>query len=331
MDYRKLGRSDLDVSTICMGCWAIAGGRTWGPQDESDAIEALKTAVDVGVNFFDTAEAYGSGRSEQLIGRAFQDMRDEVIIATKVSSSHLRPKDLRAACEGSLKNLGTDYIDVYYIHWPNWDVPLADTVGEMRRLKEEGKIRYIGCSNFGPRDLQTVLDLHHVEVDQVAYSLLFRAVEFELRPVCIEHDVSIAPYSPLMHGILTGKFETMEGIPDGRARTRHFSSERPMTRHGGPGAPEATAEALQEIRRVCDEAGLDMAKVALAWLLRQPGVTTVIAGARNPEQIRANARAAELALPDDVVDALTAATEPLKRELGPNLDMWEPASNSRIR
>jgi aryl-alcohol dehydrogenase-like predicted oxidoreductase len=104
-----------------------------------------------------------------------------------------------------------------------------------------------------------------------------------------------------------------------------------MTRHGGPGAPEATAEALQEIRRVCDEAGLDMAKVALAWLLRQPGVTTVIAGARNPEQIRANARAAELALPDDVVDALTAATEPLKRELGPNLDMWEPASNSRIR
>ena len=331
MEYRKLGTSDLDVSLITMGCWAIAGGRVWGEQDETAAIKALRTAVDVGVNFFDTAEAYGSGRSEQLLGRAFKGMRDDVVIATKVSNSNLRPQDLRESCEASLRRLDTDYIDVYYIHWPNWEIPLADTIGEMTRLKDEGKIRYVGCSNFGKQDLQAILDLYHVEVNQVAYSLLFRAIEYEIVPICSENQVSIAPYSPLMHGILTGKFGSIEEIPDGRARTRHFSSDRPMTRHGQEGAEAETSRALAAIQDICEDAGLPMAQVALAWLLERPGVTTVIAGARNPEQIKANAEAASLDLPADMVAALNEATEPLKEKLGSNADMWETEANSRIR
>ena len=331
MEYRKLGKSDLDVSVITMGCWAIAGGRVWGDQDEKAAIEALRTAVDVGVNFFDTAEAYGNGRSEELLGKAFKGMRDDVVIATKVSNSNLRPEDLRKSCEDSLRRLDMDTIDVYYIHWPNWEIPFEDTLGEMARLKEEGKIRFVGCSNFGTQDLRSLLDIDHVEVNQVAYSLLFRAIEYDIVPICLEHEVSIAPYSPLMHGILTGKFETLEDIPDGRARTRHFSSDRPMTRHGEAGAEAETAQALAAIRRICDDAGLPMVKVALAWLLKRPGVTTVIAGARNPEQIRANAEAAALDLPADMVAALNKATEPLKAKLGSNADMWETDEESRIR
>ncbi|MGC9468771.1 MAG: aldo/keto reductase [Anaerolineae bacterium] len=332
MEYRRLGRSDLNVSTICMGCWAIAGGHTWGEQDEDAAIAALRTAVDVGVNFFDTAEAYGAGDSEELLGRAFQGIRDQVIIATKVSESHMRPADLREACEGSLRRLQTDYIDVYYLHWPNRDVPFEVTIAEMMRLKEEGKIRYVGLSNFGVEDLNAMLDIAHVEVDQLAYNLLFRAIEYEIVPACLENDVSVATYSPLLHGILTGKFETLEDIPEGRARTRHFSSEKyPMTRHGGPGAEEETARALGRIREICDDAGLPMAQVALAWLLEQPSVATVIAGARSPAQIRANARAAELELPENMVQALTEATDRLKAKLGPNADMWENEENSRIR
>ncbi len=331
MEYRKLGTSDLDVSVITMGCWAIAGGRVWGDQDESAAIEALRTAVDVGVNVFDTAEAYGNGRSEELLGRAFKGMRDDVVIATKVSNSNLRPKDLRTSCEDSLRRLDTDYIDVYYIHWPNWEIPFEDTMGEMARLKEEGKIRFVGCSNFGKQDLPALLDIDHVEVNQVAYSLLFRAIEYDIVPICREHQVSIAPYSPLMHGILTGKFETIEDIPDGRARTRHFSSDRPMTRHGQEGAEAETAQALTAIRQICEDAGLPMVKVALAWLLERPGVTTVIAGARNPAQIKSNAAAAALDLPADMVEALNRATEPLKAKLGSNADMWETAEESRIR
>lgn len=333
MEYRKLGKSNLEVSAITMGCWAIAGDRVWGPQNEADAINALHAAVDVGINFFDSAEGYGAGRSEELIGKAFTGhLRDKVIIATKVSQGNLRPADLRASCENSLRNLGMETIDVYYIHWPNWDVPIADTLGEMNRLKAEGKIRHVGCSNFGKRDLTELLAIDRVEIDQLAYNLLFRAIEYEIVPTCLEHQVSIATYSPLFHGILTGKFATLADIPDTRARTRHFdASKRPMTRHGGPGAEPETAAALAAIRKICDDAGLPMAQVALAWLLKQPGVATVIAGARNPAQIHANAAAAALDLPDDVVAALNAATEPLKVKLGPNADMWDVGDKQRTR
>ncbi|MGC9394048.1 MAG: aldo/keto reductase [Anaerolineae bacterium] len=333
MDYRKLGKSDLEASVITMGCWAIAGGRLWGPQDEAEAIGALHAAVDAGINFFDSAEGYGAGRSEALIGKAFKGhLRDKVLIATKVSQRHLRPADLRAACENSLRNLGMETIDVYYIHWPNWDIPLADTLGEMQRLKDEGKIRFVGCSNFGKRDLTEILALEHVEINQLAYNLLFRAIEYDIVPLCVEHRVSIAPYSPLLHGILTGKFATLADIPDERARTRHFSAaHRSMVRHGEPGAEAETAAALAAIREICDGAGLPMAQVALAWLLEQPGVTTVIAGARNPAQIQANAAAAALTLPADVVAALTQATEPLKVALGPNPDMWQNDADTRMR
>ena len=333
MEYRKLGKSNLEVSVITMGCWAIAGDRVWGPQSESDAIDALHAAVDVGINFFDSAEGYGAGRSEELIGKAFKGrLRDEVIIATKVSPSNLRPADLRAACENSLRNLGMETIDVYYLHWPNWNIPIADTLSEMNRLKAEGKIRHVGCSNFGKRDLTELLEVNRVEVNQLAYNLLFRAIEYEIVPVCLEHQVGIATYSPLFHGILTGKFATLADIPDERARTRHFdAATRPMTRHGGPGAEPETAAALAAIRRICDDAGLSMAQVALAWLLKQPGVATVIAGARNPAQIHANAAAAALDLPNDIIAALNEATEPLKAKLGPNADMWDVGPKCRVR
>ncbi len=332
MDYRKLGRSDLAVSTICMGCWALAGGQLWGDQDEQEAVEALHTALDVGVNFFDTAEGYGAGDSEVLLGKAFKGQRDRAIIATKVSETHMHPADLRQACEESLQRLQTDYIDVYYLHWPSREVPFEDTLAEMDRLKEEGKIRYVGCSNFGRQDLERLLAIQHVEVNQLAYNLLFRAIEYEIVPTCLEHEVSIAPYSPLLHGILTGKFATVEEIPDGRARTRHFSPQlHPQTRHGGEGAEEETTRALDSIREICDSAGLEMTNVALAWLLAQPGVTTVVAGARSPAQIVANAEAAELKLPLDVEQALTEATEELKIAFGNNADMWESEENSRIQ
>jgi myo-inositol catabolism protein IolS len=332
MEYRRLGRSNLEVSTICMGCWAIAGDQVWGEQDEQEAIAALHTAVEVGVNFFDSAEAYGAGRSEELIGKAFKEMRQEVIIATKASGDHARPAELRKACEQSLQRLQTDYIDVYYLHWPNWEVPFEETLGEMARLKDEGKVRFAGCSNFGRQDLEAILRVSHIEVNQLAYNLLFRAIEAEIVPTCVKHEVSVAPYSPLLHGILTGKFATVDDIPDERARTRHFSStRRPMTRHGGPGAETETTAALARIREICDEANLPMTNVALAWLLAQPAVSTVIAGARSPEQITSNVKAAELQLSDDIVTALTEATDPLKAAFGTNADMWESEQNTRMR
>ncbi len=329
MRYRKLGRSGLEVSAVAMGCWAISGGSVWGPQSEEDAIAAIETALQVGINFFDTAEAYGAGRSEQLLGKALRGRREQAVIASKVSPSHLHPADLKAACEASLRRLQSDYLDLYQIHWASRDVPIAEALGAMEELKAEGKIRVIGCSNFGPQDLTDLLGHGRAEVDQLAYNLLWRAVEYEIQPLCVQHAVSVLPYSPMAQGLLTGKFSSPEEVPEARRSTRHFSRNRSRTRHGKSGAEEETFEALSAVRAISDEIGEPMGNVALAWVLSRPAVPSVLAGARNAEQVRANARAAAVELSEDVLKRLTRATEPLKELFGTNPDMWQ--SDSRIR
>lgn len=329
MRTRKLGTSDLEVPVICFGCWAIAGDSVWGPQDERDAIDAIRLAVDLGMNFFDTAEGYGAGESEALLGRGLKGIRERAIIASKASPGHHEPAKLRAACEESLRRLRTDYLDLYQLHWPSREVPFADTWGAMEELIAEGKVRAGGVSNWGPRDLDELLQAGRPASNQVSYSLLFRAIEYEILPRCIEEQIGILCYMPLMQGLLAGKFANADEVPPGRARTRHFSGDRPQARHGEPGAEEETFAAVRAIREIADGLGAPMAQVAIAWVLAQPGVTSAITGIRNPEQARANAAAAELELPPDVLEALDRITEPLKRLLGPNADMWQ--SDSRIR
>lgn len=331
MQYRPLGQTGLDVSAVALGYWGVSDPALWGVQDEQDAIDAVHAALDHGINLIDTAEGYGRGDSETLLGRALADRRDQAIIASKVSRGNLAPEKLTAACEASLRRLNVDTIDLYQIHWSSPTVPFADTLGALERLREAGKIRAIGVSNFGPLDLADALDLARVEANQVAYNLLFRAIEHEVIDICTQHTISILAYSPLLHGILTGKFATLDAIPDERARTRHFSPERPLTRHDEADLEAKTAAALASIQRISDEASLPMTRLALAWLLHQPGVTSVIAGARNPQQAAQNAAVADLTLSADILAALDDATTPLKTALGPNLDMWESAHKSRSR
>jgi len=329
MQTRKLGASDLEVPVICFGCWAIAGGELWGEQDEQDALDAMREAVDLGLNFFDSAEGYGGGASEELLGRGLRGIRDRAIVATKASPNHHEPAALKQACEDSLRCLQTDYIDVYQLHWPNRTVPFEDTWGAMQELIDEGKVRVAGVSNWGPRDTDDLLRFGHPDVDQVCYSLLFRAPEYEIQPKCVEESISILCYSPLMQGLLAGKFPTPDDVPEGRARSRHFSGDRDGARHGEEGAEQETFAALGEIGRIADDIGAPMVQVAIAWLIEQPAVGSVIAGIRSPTQARTNAAAANLNLPGEVIDRLSELTEPLKQKLGPNADMWE--SESRIR
>jgi len=329
MQYRKLGTTDIEVSTVAMGCWAIVGDGTWGEQDRSDSLATIEAALDAGINFFDTAEGYGAGESEAMLGEVLSNRRDQVVIATKVSRSHLAAEDLQEACEASLKRLRTDYIDLYQIHWPSREVPIAETMQALERLKSQGKIRAIGVSNFGPQDLADLLAVGRCETNQLAYNLLFRAIEFEIQPKCVENDIGILCYSPIAQGLLTGKFSSADEVPEGRARTRHFSKNRPQTRHGEDGCEAETFEAIRKIRRISQQIGEPMGRVALAWLLHQPAVVSVLAGARRPEQVRENARAAQLKLSPDVLRQLSEATEPVKAKLGPNPDMWQ--SEPRMR
>ncbi len=326
MQYNKLGTTDKDVSAIVMGCWGIGGGYTWGEQDEKESIKTITTAVDLGINLFDTAEFYSDGYSEELVGKVLRGLRDKVMIATKVWVDNLTKDKVVAACEGSLKRLQTDYIDLYQIHWPNRDVPVEVTLEAMDKLKRDGKIRGVGVSNFGVKDLEKALAAGNVITNQMAYSLLFRALEYEILQKSIASDVAVLAYSPLAQGLLTGKFNSPEDVDDERARQRFYSKHRSGTVHDEDGYEEAIFEAIAKIQTICDDIEAPMTHVALAWVLRQPGITAVLAGARHPDQIIMNAKAAELVLSVDVLEKLNAATETLKMQMGPNADPWRTAS-----
>ncbi len=325
MRYRLIGETSIRVSTIGFGTWALAGGFTWGTQDERDAEAALQIAVEEGVTFFDTAPAYGDGRAEQLLGRTLANVRDRVVIATKVAPDQLDPQALRHSCEQSLANLRSDYIDLLQIHWPNPKANMDAALETLNELRSAGKIRAFGVSNFGCRDLTPCLKRREwmPASNQLAYSLLFRAIEYEIQPFCVKNNISILCYSPLLHGLLTGKFIKPDDVPPERARTRHFSKTRPHTRHGEEGAEAETFAAVDTIRQVAHDLEAPMANVAISWLLEREGVASVVVGARNAIQARRNARAGNLVLPPAIVRKLAQLTEPLKRKLGPNPDMWE--------
>jgi myo-inositol catabolism protein IolS len=329
MKYRVLGRTNISVSTVAMGCWAFSGGWRWGHQDDADSIAAVRTALDAGINLFDTAEAYGDGHSERILGQALEGRRHEAVIATKVSPAYLSRDSLQQACERSLQRLKTDYIDLYQIHWPSRTVPLAETLEALERLRDQGKVRAIGVSNFGVQDLADLLTIGRCEANQLPYNLLCRSIEYEIVGKCVEEEISILCYIPLQQGILTGKFASPDEVSAPRARTRHFSGDRPLSRHGERGLEAEAFAAIDEIRRISQEIAEPMARVSLAWLLHRPGVTAAIVGGRTPDQVEQNAGAADLGLSPDVIDALTRATEEVKRKLGPNPDMWQ--SDSRFQ
>ncbi|MFC1976239.1 aldo/keto reductase [Chloroflexota bacterium] len=329
MQYRKLGNTDIDVSVLALGTWPFAGGRFWGNQDDDVSVATVHAALDAGINFFDTAEAYERGHAERVLGRGLDGRRHEAVIATKVWAGNLAPDDVIKACEQSLENLQTDYIDLYQIHWPNHQIPLAETVGALKQLKEQGKIRAIGVSNFAVRDLSDMVALSKCQANQLPYSLLWRAIEHKIQPLCLEHNVGIICYSPLSQGLLTGRYATVDEVPDYLTGTRLYTGTRPNAEHDDPGCEVEVFATLKEIRRIADELNQPMAAVSLAWIMQQSGITAVLVGARKPEEVQWNLPAVELNLSERVITKLAEVTESVKEKLGSNPDMW--MSKSRMR
>ena len=327
MTYTKLPGTDIDVSVLALGCWPFAGGDVWGAQDDDVSIATVHAALDAGITFFDTAEGYRN--SERVLGRGLKENRNKAVIATKVGGGHLSADDLPKACEQSLKNLQTDYIDLYQIHWPNHNIPIAETAGALSRLRDQGKIRAIGVCNFACGDLGDLLTVAEIVTNQLPYSLLWRVIEREIQPMCLENEIGIICYSPLMQGLLTGRYASVDEVPDGLARTRLYSHDRPMARHGEIGCETEVFNALAKIRSVAAEAGVTMAEMALAWVRQQPGVTSLLVGARMPEEVRWNLPSVALTLSNDLLKRLSEIAEGVKNKLGNNPDMW--MSESRMR
>jgi aryl-alcohol dehydrogenase-like predicted oxidoreductase len=326
-----LPRTDIIVSQLALGCWGLSTDFHWGTRDRDQSVATIHAALDAGINFFDTAEMYANGDSESLLGAELAGKRQQVVIATKMRPDSMQPADIPVACERSLRRLATDYIDLYQIHWPSRDVPLADTWSAMLKLKQQGKVRAIGVCNFGPGDLADVIRLEKPVTNQLPYNLLWRAIEHKILPLCQQQDIATLIYSPLMHGLLAGKYETADDVPDGIARSRHFNASRPLARHGEPGCERETFAAIRAIREIAQSLDRTMADVALSWLAAQSSVTAIIAGARTPQQLTENVAQFENLLPDDIVQQLRAATDALNDALGSNVDMWQGAANSRYR
>ena len=331
MQMRQLGNSALMVSPVGVGFWGIVGGDYWGAQDERDTINAVHSALDAGINLFDTAEGYGDGYSEEMLGRALKGRRAEAVIASKVGQKNLAPADVRAACERSLKRLDTDVIDLYQVHWPRRDIPFADTMGALEDLQREGKIRVIGVSNFGKLDAPDMLRCGRYDANQLPYSLLWRAIEIDIQPQCVADNVAILPYSPLNQGLLADRFRNADEMPFSRTRTRHFRPDRRDSRHNTPGYEAEVFAAVDAIREICADIGERMVHVAIAWLLHKPAVASALAGARNTAQVESNVRAGTLALSDETMARLDAATDDLKMKLGADPDMWGTGADSRYR
>lgn len=322
MKTNFMGESRIPISSITLGCMTFTGDSNWGPQDRQDSIETIRTALDVGVCSFDTAESYAQGLTEEILGEALGSDRTKVSIFSKVAAKNLRPDDLIAACEGTLRRIGTDYIDLYQIHWPNPSIPIEETMGALLRLKEQGKIREIGVSNFGKVDMDVVLPYQAVVSNQLAYNLFFRGIEYSILPKCRENGISVMTYSSLAQGLLTGKYRSGNEFPVGRARTKIFACTREGSKHGGSGCEELVFKALYRLDELCKDAGHPMADVALAWNIAQEGIASVIAGARTKEQVLVNSHAAELELSEAFLREITELTEPIKAFFGDDADPW---------
>ena len=275
MKYRTLGPTDITVSTICMGCWGLASDFHWGPQDDAASIATVHAALDAGVNFFDTAELYGAGRSDEVLGRALAGRRDQAVIASKVSSQYLEPADLVESFENSLRRLRTDYLDLFQIHWPNWDIPLEETWAALEQLQTQGKIRAIGVSNFGVIDLPDLLEIGRTVSDQLPYSLLFRAIEYGVQEICVEEDIGILCYSPLLHGLLSGHHSTLDQMsPPALALA--------TSRQPGPTSATTNRAARPRSRRRCKKFNASAPTSASLWRMSpSPGSCTSPASHRS--------------------------------------------------
>ncbi|MCW3089795.1 MAG: aldo/keto reductase [Ferruginibacter sp.] len=305
MKYRKLGNSNLEVSVITFGAWA-AGGWMWGGTERNDAIEAIRAAYDLGVTSIDTAPIYGQGNSEEIVGEAIKDLpRDKVQILTKYGmrwdlakgdfafhSADTKGKEIDIykyagkesiikECEDSLRRLGTDYIDLYQIHWPDTTTPIEETMEAVAQLIKQGKVRHAGVCNYNIAQMQEAQEYVNIVSNQVPYSMVKRDIEEDVVPFCLENNASILAYSPLERGLLTGKMKPGYVFAEGdhRAGLYFFTDEN----------VKRTNAFLKKIQPLAAEKEATLAQLVLRWTIEQPGITIALAGARNEKQAVENA------------------------------------------
>lgn len=312
MQTVKFGKTGMEITPIGFGAWAIGGGgwaAAWGPQDDDEAVGAIRRAVELGVNWVDTAAVYGLGHSEELVALALKSVpeSERPYVFTKCSlvwddagdiSNVLEKDSVKRECEESLRRLQTDVIDLYQIHWPRPDEYIEEGWEAMAELKDEGKVRHIGVSNFDVSQMERIGEIAPVETLQPPYNMLNRGVEEEILPYCGENDIGVIVYSPMRSGLLTGKMtpERVANLPsdDWRRNAQDFQEPR-LSRN---------LELVELLEEIGADHGFSPGEVAIAWTLRQPAVTAAIVGGRRPDQVDGIIGAAKLRLSKDELDRI---------------------------
>jgi myo-inositol catabolism protein IolS len=301
MEYTTLKKTDMRISKIGVGTNKIGGHNIFKGLDENEGKAFLIEAINLGMNFIDTADIYGPARSEELIGEALQNSgikREDLVIATKGgvewnipgggTRRNNKPEYFRTAVENSLKRLRTDYIDLYYLHWPDHETPFSESIGELARLKEEGKIRAIGVSNLPIDQLREATQVTEIAAAQSDYNMFDRVVEKDVLPFCVQNEISFIPCYPLASGLLGGHYKVGDSIPKGL--TEEVFHQR--------------LEVVEKLKTVAEEKEVTLSNLALAWLLAQEGVDSVIPGGRHPGHAQGTAKAAEVKLSQGDLDLI---------------------------
>lgn len=330
MQAVPLGTTDLSITRVGLGAWAIGGGEWqggWGPQDDADSIAAIHRAVEHGVNWIDTAPAYGLGRAEEVVGQAVHALpeNDRPLIFTKCGliwspgertvSNSLAPQSIRKECEDSLRRLQVETIDLLQAHWPTWDdTPLEESWATMAALVDEGKVRHIGLSNFTVADLKTCEEVRHVDTFQPQLNLIERNAGAETLPWCAKHHTGVIVYSPMRSGLLTGRFsaERTTQLPDDDWRKNAEDFNEPKL--------SANLALVERLKPIAERLDATLPELAISWTLAWPAVTGAIVGARTPEQVDGWVDAATTAtrLEDKDLDDIAAAIEATEAGEGPS-------------
>ncbi|MDQ3602572.1 MAG: aldo/keto reductase [Actinomycetota bacterium] len=308
MDQRNLGSEGLVVSELGLGCMGMS--EFYGTGDEEESVTTIHRAIELGITFLDTADMYGPFTNEKLVGRAIADRRDEVVLATKFGNvrgedgSFLgvsgKPDYVKEACDASLSRLGVDHIDLYYQHRVDPETPIEETVGAMRELVEAGKVRYLGLSEAGPETIRKAHAVHPISALQSEYSLFTRDVEDEILPAVRELDIGFVPYSPLGRGFLTGRWRSIEDMPEDDTRSARFPrfAEENFKKN---------LELADRVREVADGKGITPGQLALAWLLAQGEDIVPIPGTKRRKYLEENAGAAGVTLTEDDLASIEEA------------------------
>src|SRR5215212_8425894 len=320
METRTLGQSGVAVSVVGLGTWPM-GGEWWGGTDDAESIRTIHRAQELGVTLFDTAEAYAAGHAEEVLGKALAGRRERAIIADKVAPNHFEPDQIVAAFEASCRRLQTDYIDVYFMHWPNIDLPIGPAMETLERLRAEGRIRAIGVSNFTSQEMRAIGQYGRIDVLQPPYNMFWRFIEGDQLPYCRENGIGVMAYSGLAQGLLTGTLTSQTSFAAG--------DQRPTTVLFQPGIYERCLAAVAALRPIAERSGLTLSQLAIAWLLSRPSMSTVLVGARTVGEIEENVpgateqvSAADLAEADAITREVFE-TQPRVPDMFQNWENWE--------